>query len=94
MQTFDAFASPPYSGTPLIVGKFATAEQALACAKKVIDDQLMASLASGLSAEESLGSFEVSGEIPMILGEGALYLQPFDYAQDRVKQLALSKRLK
>ena len=90
VQTFDAFESPPYSGTPLNVGEFATAELALACAKKVIDDQLRSSLEGGLSAEEALGSFESAGEIPMIWGEGEIYLQPFDYARDRVKQLALA----
>lgn len=90
VQTFDAYDSPPYSGIPLTVGTFATAKLALACAKKVIDDQLRSSLESGLSAEEAVGSFAATGEIPMIFGEGEVYLQPFDYARDRVKQLVLA----
>ncbi len=40
VETYDAYETPPYSGRPFQIGSFATAEEALACAKKVIDDQL------------------------------------------------------
>ena len=88
VQMFDAFDSPPYSGLPLNVGNFATAALALACAKKIIDDQLNASVQSGLNEVEAISSFEAAGEIPMILGESTLYLQPFEYAQRRISALA------
>jgi hypothetical protein len=47
VQTFDAYESPPYSGDPLNVGSFSTADAALECAKKVVDDQLRISIESG-----------------------------------------------
>ena len=89
VQTFDAFESPPYSGDPLNVGSFSTAGEALACAKKVVDDQLRISIESGLSAEEAVLSFTTAGEIPMIFGEGKIYLQPFEYAQERAPRIEL-----
>lgn len=90
VETYDAFETPPYSGRPLYVGSFDNAEEALACAKKVIDDQLRKVIESGRSAEDAVGSFCVSGEIPMILGEGRIYLQPFEYAKEQAPKIALS----
>ncbi len=92
VETYDAFESPPYSGTPFKVGSFFTAARALACAKKVIDDQLIESIKSGLSAEEAVLAFSTAGEIPMILGEGRIYLQPFEYANERAPKIALEER--
>ena len=89
VQTFDAYESPPYSGDPLNVGSFSTAGEALACAKKVVDDQLRISIESGLSAEEAVLSFSTAVEIPMIFGEGKIYLQPFDYAKERAPRILL-----
>ena len=89
VETYDAFESPPYSGSPSKVGSFFTAARALACAKKVIDDQLLESIESGLSAEEAVFAFATAGEIPMILGEGRIYLQPFEYAEARAPHLEL-----
>ena len=89
VETYDAFESPPYSGKPSKVGSFFTASRALACAKKVIDNQLIESIESGLSAEDAVLAFSTAGEIPMILGEGRIYLQPFDYAEARAPHLEL-----
>ncbi len=89
VETYDAFESPPYSGTPFKVGSFFTAARALACAKKVIDDQLIESIKSGLSAEDAVLAFSTAGEIPMILGEGRIYLQPFEYAKERAPSIEL-----
>ena len=89
VQTFDAYESPPYSGDPLNVGSFSSAGEALECAKKVVDDQLRLSIESGLSAEEAVLSFSTAGEIPMIFGEGSIYLQPFEYAKDRAPRIEL-----
>jgi len=91
VQTFDAYESPPYSGDPLNVGSFSTAEEALECAKKVVDDQLRTSIESGLSAEEAVLSFSTAGEIPMIFGEGRIYLQPFEYAKKRASEIELEE---
>ena len=87
VQTFDAYESPPYSGDPLNVGSFSTADAALECAKKVVDDQLRISIESGLSVEAALLSFSTAGEIPMIFGEGRIYLQPFEYAKERAPRI-------
>ena len=87
VETYDAYESPPYSGKPSIVGSFFTASRALACAKKVIDDQLIESIESGLSAEDAFLAFSTAGEIPMIFGEGRIYLQPFEYAEARATHL-------
>ena len=93
VQTFDAYESPPYSGDPLNVGSFSTADAALECAKKVVDDQLRISIESGLSAEEAVLSFTTAGEIPMIFGEGKIYLQPFDYAKERAPRIELEYKI-
>ena len=77
------------TGAPFKVGSFFTAARALACAKKVIDDQLIESIKSGLSAEDAVLAFSTAGEIPMILGEGRIYLQPFEYAEARAPHLEL-----
>ena len=69
------------------VGSFSTADAALECAKKVVDDQLRISIESGLSAEEAVLSFSIAGEIPMIFGEGRIYLQPFEYAKERAPRI-------
>ena len=87
VQTFDAYESPPYSGDPLNVGSFSTADAALECAKKVVDDQLRISIESGLSVADALLSFSTAGEIPMIFGEGRIYLQPFEYAKVRAPEI-------
>jgi len=91
VQTFDAYESPPYSGDPLNVGSFSTADAALECAKKVVDDQLRISIESGLSVEAALLSFSTAGEIPMIFGEGRIYLQPFEYAKKRAPEIELEE---
>ena len=88
VETYDAYETPPYSGNGLKVGSFATAEEALACAKKVIDEQLRSSIERGMSAEDAVRSFSAGGEIPMILGKGRIYLQPFQYAEERATEIA------
>ena len=96
VETYDAYDSPPYSGSGLKVGSFATAEEALACAKKVVEAQLRSNIEHGMSAEDAVRAFSASGEIPMILGEGRIYLQPFNYANERAHQIKLEvkKRLR
>ena len=49
-----------------------------------------------MSAEDAVRAFSASGEIPMILGEGRIYLQPFNYANERAHQIKLEvkKRLR
>ena len=41
-----------------------------------------------MSAEDAVRSFSAGGEIPIILGKGRIYLQPFQYAEERATEIA------
>jgi hypothetical protein len=86
--THEANFTPPDLGSLLPVGEFDTAEEAIHCLKKTIDKQLIASLNDGKTTKEAYDQFSLYGEIPIIQGEPRVYVQPYDYAKERVQILA------
>ncbi len=92
--THEANFTPPNLGSLLPVDEFDTAEEAIACLKSTIDKQLMASLNDGKTPKEAYDQFSLYGEIPIIQGEPRVYVQPYEYAQKRVKELAYLKVIK
>jgi hypothetical protein len=89
--THEANFTPPDLGSLLPVNEFDTAEDAIACLKSTIDRQLMASLNDGKTPKEAYDQFSLYGEVPIIDGEPRIYVQPYEYAQKRVKELAYLK---
>jgi hypothetical protein len=92
--THEANFTPPDLGSLLPVDEFDTAEEAIACLKSTIDKQLMTSLNDGKTPKEAYDLFSLYGEVPIIRGEPRVYVQPFEYAQKRVKELAYLEVIK
>ncbi|CAB4904779.1 unannotated protein [freshwater metagenome] len=92
--THEANFTPPDFGSLLQVGEFDTAEEAIACLKRSIDKQLMESLNDGKTPKEAYDQFSLYGEVPIIDGEPRVYVQPYEYAQKRVKELVHLKVIK
>jgi hypothetical protein len=81
--THEANFTPPDLGSLLPVDEFDTAEEAIACLKRVIDKQLLGFLREGKTAKEAYDQFSLYGEIPIIRGEPRIYIQPYEYAKQR-----------
>ena len=84
VETHESNFTPPDLGSLLPVDEFDTAEEAIACLKRVIDKQLLASLNDGKTAKQAYDQFSLYGEIPIIQGEPRVYVQPYEYAKRRV----------
>jgi hypothetical protein len=89
--THEANYTPPDFGSLLQVGEFDTAEEAIKCLKQVIDKQLLASLKEGKTPKEIYDQFSLYGEIPIIQGEPRVYVQPYEYAKERIDELIIVK---
>ena len=89
--THEANFTPPDFGSLLPVGEFDTAEEAIKCLKQVIDKQLIASLNEGKTPKEMYDQFSLYGEIPIIQGEPRVYVQPYEYAKERIDELIIVK---
>jgi hypothetical protein len=89
--THEANYTPPDFGSLLSVDEFDTAEEAIQCLKQVIDKQLLASLNEGKAPKEIYDQFSLYGEIPVIQGEPRVYVQPYEYAKERIDELILIK---
>jgi hypothetical protein len=89
--THEANYTPPDFGSLLPVGEFDTAEEAIKCLKQVIDKQLLASLNEGKTPKEIYDQFSLYGEIPIIQGEPRVYVQPYEYAKERIDELIIVK---
>ena len=94
VETHESNFTPPDLGSLLPVDEFDTAEEAIACLMRVIDKQLLVSLNDGKTAKQAYDQFSLYGEVPIILGEPRVYVQPYEYAQKRVKELAYLKVIK
>ena len=86
--THESNFTPPDLGSLLPVDEFDTAEEAIACLKRVIDKQLLASLNEGKTYKEAYDQFSLYGEVPIIRGEPHVYIQPYEYAKQRAMILA------
>jgi len=91
--THEANYTPPDFGSLLPVDEFDTAEEAIKCLKQVIDKQLLASLNEGKTPKEIYDQFSLYGEIPIIQGEPTAYVQPYEYAKERIDELIIIKIL-
>ncbi len=89
--THEANYTPPDFGSLLPVGEFDTAEEAIKWLKLVIDKQLLASLNEGKTPKEIYDQFSLYGEIPIIQGEPRVYVQPYEYAKERISDFIIVK---
>ena len=92
--THEANYTPPDFGSLLPVGEFDSADEAIQCLKHTIDKQLISSLNEGKTPKQAYDEFSIYGEIPIIQGEPRIYVQPYEYAQKRVGELAHLKVIK
>jgi hypothetical protein len=71
-------------------GVFATAEEALAAARKRIDDWLLRNHKAGMTADTLYGQYSSFGEDPFIVaspGDPAVAFSAWDYARERVQTI-------
>ena len=74
------------------LGEFATAEAAVAAAKKVVDEYLASAYQPGMSAEELSRSYLLFGEDPYIVPRGpGSDFSARDYARERCRELCRPK---
>ncbi len=78
-------------------GKFDTWEEALALAKKIVDEAIIPAINDGLSPEDAIMSYRHFGEDPWIIGNGAVpegeHFSAWSYAEKRAFQLYAIKNL-
>ena len=72
------------------LGVFASAEEALAAAKSLVDGSLNEIFEPGMSARELYSRYEHFGDDPFIVGGGAerVSFSAWEYAQARSEQIA------
>lgn len=92
MYTVESYDASDDPGERLFVnhGRFASAAQALAAAKELIDGNLALSLSAGRSAAEAVEEWRTGGDVPRIVpagGAAPVHFDPFAYAQVRAQQL-------
>jgi hypothetical protein len=70
------------------LGDYDSLEEAVAAAKKIVDDFLKSSHTPGLSAEELLAKYKSFGEDPWISSDDAgCKFSAWDYAQRRCREI-------
>ena len=79
-------------------GKFDTWEEAVALAKKIVDETVIPAINDGLSPEDAISNYRHFGEDPWIIGNGAVpegqSFSAWSYAEKRAFQLhALKNRM-
>ena len=67
------------------VGTFETVEEAIACAKSVVDESLLRVRLS--NATDWYKKYSCSGDGTYILGERSSGFNPYDYAKSRIEQI-------
>lgn len=79
--------NPPWAGEdgdpPLEHGSFATAREAIAKARFIVDESLMSLHEPGQTYEELLGSFRSFGEAPMVFGPGHPIFDTYAYVKQQ-----------
>jgi hypothetical protein len=89
VETYDA-GEAPGERQPLTQGVFASAADALAAARKVIESNLSLSLTAGLSAADAFDEWRQFGDVPTIIACGGampIEFDPFSYARERAREL-------
>jgi hypothetical protein len=92
VETYDAYDDPA-ERRHLVMGGFDEADEALKCAKEIVDCFLSDQLGHGKSPEEARKMFSCYGEVPMIFGEPKINFNPFDYADERINLLPFEKKI-
>lgn len=85
--SYDVSDEPAGDAITRLQGEFDTAEEALACARAVVDRDLAHLSTSCKTAADLASQFSNFGEGAMIFGEPRQYFNPYAYAQDRAGQL-------
>jgi hypothetical protein len=70
-------------------GEFATAAEAVAAARRIVDEYLVSALKPGMGADELFASYAMFGEDPFIVapGEECVSFSARDHARDRCLEL-------
>jgi hypothetical protein len=75
-------------------GEFATAAEALAKARKIVDDYLATAFEAGMNADALYSSYQAFGEDPFITatgGDPSVVFSAWDYAKERCAQLCAGR---
>ena len=89
VETYDA-GEAPGERRPLSHGMFASAADALAAARLVIESNLSLSLTAGLSAADAFDEWSQYGDVPTITARGGaapIEFDPFVFARERAREL-------
>jgi hypothetical protein len=89
VETYDA-GEAPGERRPLNHGVFASAADALAAARLVIESNLSLSLTAGLSAADAFDAWRQYGDVPAIIPRGGaapIEFDPFTFARERAREL-------
>jgi len=89
VETYDA-GEAPGERRPLNHGVFASAADALAAARLVIESNLSLSLTAGLSAADAFDEWRQYGDVPSIVpraGAVPIEFDPFTFARERAREL-------
>lgn len=73
-------------------GEYDTAEEALVCAKKIVDTYLTATYRSGMSANKLYEQYVTFGEDPYIEGPARLGFSAREYARTRTAEICAKKK--
>ena len=84
--TYDNF-DPPRERCCSTEGEFATSEEAIACAKGVVDESLNACRKPEHDATQWYGVYSAGGDGVYLQGEPRVDFNPYTYAMDRIEQL-------
>jgi len=87
VESYDAF-EPPGPNAYIKRGEYGTAAEALAAARKIVDDQLVAMMRGGRSAADALDLWRHAGEVPIVIGQPDAGFDAHAYAEGRADELA------
>ena len=73
-------------------GEYSTAEDALACAKRIVDTYLTGAYRSGMSAKKLYEQYVTFGEDPYIVGPERLSFSAREYARTRAAEICAKKK--
>jgi hypothetical protein len=77
-------------------GEFDTYDEALALAKKIVDESIVPTIEGGSTPEEAVESYRMFGEDPWIISDGSIacddHFSAWSYAEQRAAVLYKAKR--